>query len=56
MNWNEKLLAAREWWENADTETRYLVVVGLSGAFSLLAIFFENSAPRETFHRVRIEQ
>lgn len=56
MDWQEKLNAAREWWESADSDTRYLIIVGLSGGLTLLATVLAMAAPpKESLHRVRIE-
>lgn len=52
----EKWESVLEWWENADTDTRYAVIIGFSGALSLLLFLLESAKPTgETFHRVRIE-
>lgn len=48
----ERFEQIREWWECQDSETRYLVIIGVSGALSVLAALF---TPRENFHRVRLE-
>lgn len=56
MEWRELGRKVQEWWDSADTDTRYAAIIGLSGSISLLLFLLETVKPSgETFHRVRIE-
>jgi hypothetical protein len=55
-DWRAKLAEFREWWDDADPDTRYMAIMLVSGILSVVIVVLDKaSPPRETLHRVWIE-
>ena len=53
--WRIRLEELQEWWEAADSETRYAAIVVASGGISIGLSLLALLAPSDPVHRIRIE-